>query len=313
MNAYINAIDYYLPEKVLTNQDLAALFPEWNAEKIFAKIGIEQRHISGCNESASDMAVKAAEKLFANNAAIKREEIDFVLFCTQSPDYKLPSSACIIQDKLQLSKNAGALDFNMGCSGFIYGLALAKGLIISGAARNILLLTGETYTKYISPDDKSNRAIFGDGASAALISERESGALIGDFVLGTDGSRANDLILRPGEYLYMNGANIFSFALEIVPVVVRDVLAKNNIDSEEIDLYVFHQANKFLLDSLRRKMNIPEQKFFMNLQFSANTVSATIAIALKDALTQGRINKDSCVLLAGFGVGLSWGANVLFY
>ena len=312
MNAYINAIDYYLPEKVLSNQDLAALFPDWSAEKIFAKIGIERRHIADFHETASDMAVKAAEKLFANNA-INRENIDFVLFCTQSPDYKLPSSACIIQDKLKLSKNSGALDFNMGCSGFIYGLALAKGLIISGAARNILLLTGETYTKYISPDDKSNRAIFGDGASAALISGHESGALIGDFVLGTDGSRANDLILRPGEYLYMNGANIFSFALEIVPALVRDVLAKNKVDAEKIDLYIFHQANKFLLDSLRKKMNIPEQKFFTNLQFIGNTVSATIAIALKDAFTQGRINKGSCVLLAGFGVGLSWGANVLFY
>lgn len=196
MKAYINAVEYYLPEKVRTNDELAALFPEWPAVKIFDKVGISQRHISAPDESATDMAVKAAEKLFARNMNVKRDDIDFVLLCTQSPDYKLPSSSCLIQDRLGIPKNCGALDFNLGCSGWVYGLALAKGLIISGAARNILLLTGETYTKYINHSDKSNMAIFSDGASATLVSCSEGLASVGEFVLGTDGSKANDLILR---------------------------------------------------------------------------------------------------------------------
>ena len=168
MKAYIKDITYYLPEKVLTNEEISALFPEWSAEKVANKVGITERHISADNGTATDMAYKAAEKLFANGH--DRNQIDFVLLCTQSGDYFLPSSACLLQDRLRLPKACGALDFNLGCSGYEYGLAVAKGLIVAGIAKNILLLTAETYTKYIHPQDKGNRTSVGDGASAALIS-----------------------------------------------------------------------------------------------------------------------------------------------
>ena len=169
MEAYIKAISYYLPEKVVTNEQLVEEFPEWSVEKIAKKIGINERHLAADDETAGDMALKAAEKLIAENN-LNRNEIDFVLLCTQSPDYFLPSTSCIIQSKLGLSTKCGAFDFNLGCSGYEYGLAVAKGLLVSGIAKNILLLTAETYNKHIHPKDKGNRTIFGDGASASLIS-----------------------------------------------------------------------------------------------------------------------------------------------
>lgn len=311
MNAYIRAIEYYLPEKVLTNSELSRLFPEWSAEKVFDKLGIKQRHISEQNESASFMAIKAAEKLFLHNENIKREDIDFILFCTQSPDYRLPSSACIIQNKLGIAKNSGALDFDLGCSGWVYGLALAKGLIFSGSAKNILLLTGETYTKYIAENDKSNRAIFSDGASACVISCEKGFASLGNFVFGTDGSRAEDLIMKP-EGLFMNGGNIFAFTLKVIPSVIHDVLAKNFVQPEHVGLYVMHQANKFMLESLRKKMNVSDEKFLIDLD-EGNTVSSTVPVALKNAYDSGKIHTGSNVIISGFGVGLSWSAGVLFF
>ena len=309
MDAYIRAIEYYLPENVLTNDDMAAMFPEWPAEKIFAKVGVEVRHISAPDESASDMAVKAAEKLFAANPSITPESVDFVLFCAQSPDYPLPSTACIIQDRLGIPKSSGALDYDLGCSGWVYGLALAKGLIVSGCAENVLLLTGETYTKYISPDDKGNRAIFSDGASAAMISRETGRARIGEFVFGTDGSRAGDLIYRDGQF-FMDGGNIFAFTLRAVPPMVSEVLAKNGIASGEPCCYVMHQANKFMLEALRKKMNVPAEKFIMDMK-RGNTVSSTIPVALKDACDGGKIPVGAGVVVAGFGVGLSWAGCVL--
>ena len=245
MKVFIKTIAEYLPETILTNEELVKEFPEWSVEKVSGKIGIYQRHISGENETATDMAVKAAESLFAESESIYRNEIDYVLFCTQSPDYKLPTSACLIQTKLGLRKDIGALDFNLGCSGYVYGLSIAKGLVCGGIARNVLLLTAETYTKYLHPQDKGNRTIFGDGASATIVST-EGFAEIGNFSLGTDGTGAENLIVKTlgsrcpnrlndlafdesgipksSDYLFMNGSEIFNFTLEAVPALVKDTI-----------------------------------------------------------------------------------------
>ena len=196
MEAYIKAISYYLPEIVVTNEQLVEEFPEWSVDKIAKKVGINERHIAADDETAGDMAFRAAEKLILENH-IDKSEIDFVLLCTQSPDYFLPSTSTIIQNKLGLSTECGAFDFNLGCSGYEYGLAVAKGLIFAGVANNILLLTAETYNKHIHPKDKGNRTIFGDGAAASLIST-DGFAKIGEFVLGTDGSGYDRLIHKTG-------------------------------------------------------------------------------------------------------------------
>lgn len=323
MKTFIKALNYYLPIDTLSNEDINILHPDWAIDKIMSKTGIKNRHIAGKTEFASDMGIKVAEQLFENNS-IKPDSIDFILYCTQSPDYILPTTACIIQDKLGIPKSAGALDFNLGCSGYIYGLALAKGLISTGIAKNILFITSETYSKYIQPSDKSNKTIFGDGSSATILSN-EGFAEILDFSLGTDGSGAKNLIIEEGgsrfpksienknnkSFLFMNGPEIFSFTSKAVPKLVYETLLKNSFQLENIDLFVFHQANKFMLEHLRKKIEIDEDKFYIHLEDCGNTVSSTIPIALKEAIKNNRISKNMNVLLAGFGVGYSWGGVIL--
>lgn len=328
MKAYIQDIAYYLPSMVLTNEQIAERFPEWSAEKVAGKVGITERHIAADNETATDMAQKAAEQLFAQG--VDKSQIDFVLLCTQSPDYFLPSSACILQDKLGLSKDCGAFDFNLGCSGYEYGLAVAKGLIVAGIAKNILLLTAETYTKYIHPQDKGNMTIFGDGASATLVST-EGFAEIGEVVVGTDGSGAENLIVRTSaarnkalannaaqdedgnivsdDHLYMHGGNVFNFTADVVPDMVEKLLSKSGLQQDDVDLWVFHQANKYMINYLRKLLDINKEKFYIFMEKVGNTVSSTIPIALCEARKEDKLHGH--VLLAGFGVGLSWGGVML--
>ena len=328
MKAYIQDIAYYLPTSVLTNEQIAERFPEWSAEKVAGKVGITERHIAADNETATDMAQKAAQQLFAQG--VDKSQIDFVLLCTQSQDYFLPSSACILQDKLGLSKDCGAFDFNLGCSGYEYGLAVAKGLIVAGIAKNILLLTAETYTKYIHPQDKGNMTIFGDGASATLVST-EGFAEIGEVVVGTDGSGAENLIVRTSaarhkalannivqdedgtvvsdDHLYMHGGNVFNFTADVVPDMVDKLLNKSGLQQDDIDLWVFHQANKYMINYLRKLLDIDKDKFYIFMEKVGNTVSSTIPIALCEARKEDKLHGN--VLLAGFGVGLSWGGVML--
>ena len=327
--AFIKGISYYLPEKKLTNTELSEKFNDWGEDKIFNKTGIKNRHITQDNEYASDLAIKAANLLF-NEYSINNKSIDFVIYCTQSPDYLLPTTACILQEKLNLSIKCGALDFNLGCSGYVYGLAICKGLIESAIATNILFITSETYSKYIHPEDRGNRTIFGDAASASLISDNGI-AEICNFDLGTDGSGAQNLIVKNGgtryksslesfdvdergnfrssSHLFMNGPEIFSFTSKMVPDLIDNVLRKNSMVMDDINLFVFHQANKFMLDFLRKKIGIPESKFYTYIENCANTVSSTIPIALKEAIINKRCQGN--VLIAGFGVGYSWGGSII--
>jgi len=331
MKAYIKGISYYLPENILTNEELSSLFPNWSVAKILTKIGIAQRHIAGINETATDMAVKAAEKLI-KDYAIDRNTIDYVLFVTSSPDYLLPTSACIIQEKLELPTSIGAIDVNQGCSGFIYGLSLAKGLILGDMAKNILVLTSETYTKYIHPKDKGNRTIFGDAAAATLVST-DGIAQIEHFSFGTDGRGAENLIVKTGgsrnkeplndlsfdefenpkssDYLYMNGSEIVNYTLDYFPPLVVDTLAKNMIKQEDIDLFVFHQANKYIMELLRKKLRVEDAKFYRFFESVGNTVSSTIPIALIEAIKDGSMEGKSNVLIAAPGLGYSWGGALL--
>lgn len=329
MGAKLSKIGVYLPETILSNKDLAEQFPEWTAEKIGEKIGITSRHIAAPDETAMDMGIKACEKILTEEL---KDRIDFILFCTQSPDYFLPTSACLMQKELGLRTNIGALDFNLGCSGFVYGLALSKGLINSGIAKCVLLVTSETYSKYLNKSDKSNRSIFGD-AAASVIVEQSDVEHIHNFVLGTDGEGKNNLIVMKGgmrqkntidvktnlipemefpmENLYMNGPEIFNFTIASVPSVVKETLEKNSLTMESIDFVIFHQANKFILDYLRKKIKIPVEKFYIDMETTGNTVSATIPIAIESAKRKNLIMPGQKILLVGFGVGYSWGATII--
>lgn len=330
MAAQIEHLAFYLPENRLTNDDLEKEFPDWNATKIEEKVGIKERRIVSRNETAFDLAYHAAERLFTT---FDRSKVDFILLCTQSPDYFLPTSACVLQKKLNLSPQAGAFDFNLGCSGFVYGLAVAKGLISAGIAKNILLITSETYSKHIHPADKANRSIFGDGSAASVISSCENEKIF-EFSLGTDGAGFCNLIVQTGgmrehtdnesaphtdeggnfkskNHLYMNGPEIFNFTIDNIPPLVEATLKKNNITLEEINYVIFHQANKYMLEYLRKKIKIPKEKYYSNMLLTGNTVSSTIPIALKDSIDSALVKKGDKVLLVGFGVGYSWGAVVI--
>jgi 3-oxoacyl-[acyl-carrier-protein] synthase-3 len=334
MKACIKAISYYLPEKIYSNEDFFKEFPDaLTSKENLLKIGVKNRHIIDPGETASDIAVKAAGKLFTDHQ-VKPEEIDFLLFCAQEFDYYTPTSACVIQERLHLPKTCGALDYNLGCSGFVYGLSLAKGLIESIGLKNVLLLTSSTLTKKFHPKDKSSLFVFGDGAAATLISARENTGL-GQFVFGTDGEGKNKIIVKDGgarnplkdsstkditdEFgnttndatFYMNGTGVFVFGLKTVPKMIHDLLAKENKTISDIDLFIFHQANLFLINSIRKKLELPEEKVFNFMENTGNTVSSSIPIALHEALKCGRAKKGDTVLLAGFGVGLSWAATTV--
>ncbi|OPC00339.1 3-oxoacyl-ACP synthase [Elizabethkingia ursingii] len=320
MSSYIKSISTYLPAKSITNEDIAQKFPEWDSDKIFSKIGVKKRNIVDDNETVIDMAVKSVENL-VKETKLDLTTIDYLILCTQSPDFKLPTAACIIQDRIGLSKSCAAIDINQGCSGYIYGLSLADALISSGNFKNILLITSETYSKNIHKTDKGNISLFGDAATATLIST-EGKYKIGKFNLGTDGSGWENLIIKNGgskyindndinnmdNYLYMNGSAIFDFTSKNIPPLVNENLEKNLINKEDISLFVFHQANTFMLSFLRKRIGIEEDKFLINMENYGNTVSSSIPLAFKDSF----YNNLDKVMFVGFGVGYSWGAVTLF-
>lgn len=326
------SIDYYLPPKTLDNEELSDIFGNWESGKILRKTGIRSRHIV-VDETASDLAVKAVTNLF-NTYDLNASTIEFVIVVTQSPDYILPTTACMLQDRIGLKKSVGALDINLGCSGYIYALSVARGLITSRASKNVLLITADTYSRYIHPLDKSTRTLFGDAATATFIDQQNIDDIM-RFTFGTDGSKYDKLIvpasgfkmpktdqtklavedkdgyIRSLENLYMDGVGIFNFTLEIIEPLVYETLEKNQLSKEDIDLFVFHQANKFMLENVRQSLEIPRDKFYVNMEYVGNTVSSSIPIALKMAEVEGRLKKGMKVLVAGFGVGLSWGATIL--
>lgn len=338
IRAQIGAIAFHLPEKILTNDELALMFPEWPASQIEAKIGIKQRHIAADNETSADLAYKAAEKLFASGKC-RPEDIDFILLCTESPDYFLPPSSTLLQARLGIPTTCGALDINLACSGYVYTLSLAKGLIESGSAKNVLLLTAETYSKFMHPRDKSVRTVFGDAAAAtwvrAVECEPEDMPFIGPFVFGTDGTGGESLIVKtgamrqvgslkdhfdsepdengqfPDNFLFMDGPSIFSFTLKTVPSAIKKLLSNSSLQMEDINLFVFHQANSFMLESLRKICRIPLERFVVDFVDKGNTVSSTIPIALSEALRKGVQLSNGPLMLVGFGVGLSWAACII--
>ena len=320
--AAIGPIAIYLPDHFETNDQLKAEFPSWDVDLIFEKTGIYKRHIASASECASDLGVAAARRLFAEND-IDPQSIDFLLLCTQTPDYPLPTTACLMQERLGLRTSCGALDFNLGCSGFVYGLSLADGLIRSGAARRVLFVTAETYSKYIHPTDRSLRTIFGDGAAATLI-EASSEPTISAFQFGTDGSGANTLLVAKGgarpiadaiqprhrhrwpSDLYMDGPSLINFTVAAIPELVTNILRTAGLTREDIDLYLFHQATLKMLAQLQERLELDDDRLPVVLHDYGNTVSSTIPIVIQEMRNCGRIRLGANNMLIGFGVGWSW-------
>jgi 3-oxoacyl-[acyl-carrier-protein] synthase-3 len=318
-NVKITAIEYCLGEKKESGLDLKKDNPDWRIEDIEIKTGISTRWIASEGTTAVDLACNACEKIFDK---ISRNEIDTLLFVTQSPDYFLPSSSCIIQDRISLKTTTKCFDINLGCSGFVYALSMAVAYIKSGFSENVLIVCADTYSKYIGKNDRTNRPIFSDAASATVLS-KSTDSVIGPFEFGTDGSGSEKLIVKDGASragylckntlpsLHMDGASVFMFTMSTVPESVNKLLDNYGINKEKINMYIFHQASKVVLGNLQRSLKIPNNKMYTNIDRIGNTVSSSIPIALKDADEQSVISDGELILISGFGVGLSWGTCLL--
>ncbi len=321
MKIRISAISYYLPEGIEGLDVLARDNPEWDISKLFTKTGIRNRHIAALGQTASDLAFEAGSKLLREQSSGK--PVNLLIFVTQSPDYLLPTSACILQDRLGLPEGCIAFDMNLGCSGFVIALSVAGSLIESGVAQKGLILCADTYSKYIAKTDRTCRPIFSDGAAAILV-EGSTTHSVGPFEFGTDGSGFDRLIVRNGgareqnthsdfreHRLEMHGSDIFLFTMRVVPEYTAKLLGRAGLTLRDIDLFIFHQASKLVIENLTRSLLLDPEKVYENYEFIGNTVSATIPIALKDAEEQGRLKDGDTVMLFGFGVGLSWAGTLI--
>jgi 3-oxoacyl-[acyl-carrier-protein] synthase-3 len=320
--AAIGPIAIHYPEKVETNEQLQEEFPAWDMNLIYEKTGISVRYIAAPGECASDLGVAAAQKLF-EQYGVDPASIDFLLVCTQSPDYPLPTTACLMQSRLGLPISCGALDFNLGCSGFVYGLGLADGLIRTGSVRRVLLITAETYSKYIHPTDRSLRTIFGDGAAATLIESHDTPTLTA-FQYGTDGEGADTLLVteggaRPPEdaheprhrkrwpsAMYMDGPSLIAFSVAQVPKLVDAVLRGAKLGHGDVDFFILHQATKKMQQQLQQRLGLPDERMPMLLEGCGNTVSSTIPILIDHLRRHQRLAVGMRNVLVGFGVGWSW-------
>jgi 3-oxoacyl-[acyl-carrier-protein] synthase-3 len=329
-NVTILDIEYVLPERVVTNEDLNRENPDWDMRNVEIKSGVVQRHIAAEGETAFDLAARACDKLFAGGRHDKAG-IDALIFCTQSPDYIMPSNAFLLHEYLDLDENVMAFDYNLACSGYVYGLAIARSLILSGTASRVLLATGDTYSRYINKGDRSARVLFGDGAAVSLVTASGSEAGIRDLMLATSGKHHRKFYipaggareqalaevppemdgsgnLRTRKDIHMDGMAVWSFIQSTVPKQIRSLMERNALTGDAIDLFVFHQASKMTLDSLTRALRLNPDKVYLNLSQTGNLVSSSLPVALKNALDEGRIQPGNLILISGFGVGLSWGS-----
>jgi len=329
MSLIIESIEYYLPENIVTNADLQKENPDWNLEKVIQKTGVSQRHIAGKKETAYDLSIKACDKLFH---AYDKNNIDGIIYCTQSPDYIMPSNSFLLHKYFGLKDEIFAYDFNHACTGYIYCLAMANAFVKAGMAREILLVNADTYSKYINPKDRSTRVLFGDGAAATIVKESDRKRGIIDIDLSSSGSGYNKFWIPAGGLrspksdstsvemeddrgnirtqndIEMDGFGVWSFINSVVPKQVNRLLKRNNVEKTDIDQFIFHQASKMTLESIMRVMRLNEEQVFINIHNIGNTVSASIPITLKDAMDQSKIDNGSTLILSGFGVGLSYGA-----
>jgi 3-oxoacyl-[acyl-carrier-protein] synthase III len=327
----IEQIACAFPSQCLTNDALRAAYPEWDFERLEKRTGVLRRYVASEGETALDFAVEASRRLISDGALVP-EEIDAVIFCTQTPDFVMPPNACLLHGRLGLKPSTIAFDITLACSGYIYGLQMGASLIRSGAARKVLLATADTYTRYIHPGDRATRCLFGDGGAVSVLGESPNGRGIRDIRCGTAGTHYEKFMVKAGgmrvprssltarekvdrsgnvrteEHIQMDGLGVLSFFNATVPRCVRDILQANGLTMDDVDLFVFHQASQLALDSLTTALNIPREKMVYDLEETGNLVSASIPVALSRALERQRAKPGQLALLCGFGVGLSWGA-----
>ena len=329
----IRGVESALASREVTNEEFAAAHPGWKIGEVAKRTGVLSRRFAARGETALDLGERAARSLL-QRLSVPATAVDGILFCTQTPDHPMPPNATLLQHRLGLSTRVMATDYSLACSGYVYGLFIAKALIASGSLENVLLVTGDTYSHLMGPEDRGTMTLFGDGAAATLLSSGDRGGL-GRFELGTDGGRASCFWvpaggartpsseetrrpvtdrsgnIRSAEQIQMDGAAVLDFVRRDVPSTVRTLLEKSSLTVADLDLVVLHQASQLSLDMVQRALAIPTAKMFSSIAHSGNTVSASIPMALRSAETAGRLASGMRVLLVGFGVGLSWGACIV--
>ncbi len=309
----IRAIGTYLPEQIIGNDELIERF-EWDRTFLEDKLGIHQRHIAAEDEGAADMGVAAAEDLFAKAPALQREDVQILIVCTQNPDYGLPHTSALVQDRLGLPTTTACFDIGLGCSGFVYGLAVVRGMLETLGLDNALLVTSDPYSKVIDPADRGTSPLFGDGAAATWITREGAGGVIGEFSFGTDGSGARNLIVEPDaegrRCLSMNGRSIFEFMLSTIPADVDRVTAANGITPDDVELFLLHQASNHMLSYLVRRMALDPARVPIRIRDTGNLVSSSIPFLIAELAREGAL-AGKTTLLSGFGVGLSWASTIV--
>ncbi|NQT14851.1 MAG: ketoacyl-ACP synthase III [Planctomycetes bacterium] len=334
MESFIEEIAYALPETIVTNEDLRRDNPDWDVSRLEKRTGVRRRCIAAPRQTALDLGLEACEKLFEARPEA-REQIDAIIFCTETADYVLPPNACVLHGKLALPESVLSFDVDLGCSGYPYCLGLAKGMLSTRMATNALLVNADTYSKLIHKNDQSTRALFGDAAAASWIAASKDGGGILDVECCTAGQLYEKFIVPGGGYrqprsdessdaehqaaapakpldtIHMDGMGILAFVNAKIPGHVKTLLARNGLGIEDVDLFVFHQASRMVLDTLPRLMKIRPEQMHSNLAEVGNTVSASIPIVLRSAVDAGRLARGDTVLVCGFGLGLSWGSALL--
>ena len=322
-SAGILGTGHYAPEKLLTNFELEKMV-DTTDEWIRTRTGIETRHIASSGENTSDLCVKAAEKAL-EMANLSADDIDFVMVATASPDHIVPSTACLVQDKMGMKK-AGAMDISAGCSGYIYALATAAGMVKGGICKHVLIVGAEILSRLVNWKDRSTCILFGDGAGAAVVGPAEEGFGLIASDLGSDGSLGDILCIPAGGvaervtheaiddghiYVHMDGTDVFKAAVRHMEDTTKKTLEKAGLSKEDIQLFIAHQANNRIIQSLAKKMGLPEEKVYVNVNRYGNTSAASVGIALDEAVRGGNIKHGDIVVLTGFGAGLTWGCDVI--
>ncbi|BBH20911.1 3-oxoacyl-ACP synthase III [Paenibacillus baekrokdamisoli] len=315
----------YVPERILTNQELEQMV-ETNDEWIVSRTGIRERRIAAKEQATSDLAYEAA-KIALAASGVTAEELDLIIVATITPDMSFPSTACLLQEKLG-AKKAAAFDLSAACSGFIYGLATASNMIATGMYKHVLVIGAECLSRITDYTDRNTCILFGDGAGAVVLGRVPEGRGFRSFELGADGSGGELLKVSGGgsrtpstpesiadkkHFIYMAGSEVFKFAVRIMGNAAEEALRKAGMDKGDIDLLIPHQANIRIIQSALNRLSLPEEKSMINLHKYGNVSAASIPIALAEAVEQGRVNEGDCIVLVGFGGGLTWGASVLVW
>lgn len=325
-NVGITAMAACVPQNVVHNRDLEAIMPAEEVEKVIESVGIHERRVCDDDTFASDLCYKAAKKLLEDNS-IDPESIDMLLFMSQGADYRIPATACILQQRLGLSKNCAAMDLSLGCSGYVYALSTAMAYASVPGINRVLLLDGEAFSKIVDPRDKVNAPLYGDAGTATLVEKGEFGESV--FILHTDGSgeeavkipagmrnrltpealavtEREDGNFRSDVEVYMDGMDVFNFAIKVVPKDIKAMMAETGTTIDDIDYLVFHQSNKFMTQFFVKKLKADPAKVPYCIGRFGNTSSASVPLTIVSEL-QGKLDAGARVVMCGFGAGLSWG------